>query len=247
MVHTVILRIIGTLSLTLGIALAILAILAVERQLTVHHTLMTGAMVPVILVCLISAFCSLVGCRLLFNRPTRNGSILSPPGWMVLAISFYVTCVASITSAALRGEYQLLIVAIGFGVLGYGSVKAGRASRLGPTLSPVFAPETSLLRTDGFLPTGFQCGIEILNDDRTPAEFVVSVLQSSAGLGRLEAMRTTLEIHKKGGVLLPMESFDKSKHIAELIVAEARGKNHPLVCRAVSLGVDGGLPSSSVR
>jgi hypothetical protein len=58
-------------------------------------------------------------------------------------------------------------------------------------------------------------------------------------------MRTTLEIHKKGG--LPMESFDKSKRIAELIVAEARGKNHPLVCRAVSLGVDGGLPSSSVR
>jgi ATP-dependent Clp protease adapter protein ClpS len=235
MVHTVIVRIVGAMSLMLGIALAILAILAVERQLAAHHTLMTGAAVPVISFCLISAFCSLVGCRLLFNRPTRNGSILSPPGWMVLAISFYVICVDSIAAAASRGEYPLLMVAVGFGVLGYGSVKAGRPSRLGPVSSPVFPPETSLLKTGEFVPSGFRCGIEILNDDRTPMEFVVSVLQSSVGLSRLEAMRTMLEIHKKGGVLLPMQSFDQSTRVAELIVAGAREKNHPLVCRAVNL------------
>jgi ATP-dependent Clp protease adapter protein ClpS len=235
MVHTFIVRIVGSVLLMFGIALAILAILAVERQLTVHGTLMTGALVPVILFCLISAFCLLVGCRLLFNRPTANESILSPLGWKVLAISFYAICVTSIAAAASRGDYQLLIVAVGFGVLGYGSVKEGRTSRIGPTPSHVFPPETSLLKTEGFLPDGFRCGVEILNDDRTPMEFVISVLQSGAGLSTLEATRTMLEIHKKGGILLPMQSIEQSRRVAELIVTEARGKNHPLVCRAVSL------------
>jgi ATP-dependent Clp protease adapter protein ClpS len=235
MVHTFIVRVVGSVFLLFGIALAILAILAVERQLTVHGTLMTGAVVPAILICVISAFCLLVGCRLLFNRPTGSGSILTPRGWMVLAISFYSLGVASIAAAASKGEYQLLIVAIGFGVLGYGSVQAGRTSRLGPTPSHIFPPETSLLNTEGFLPVGFHCGIEILNDDRTHMEFVVSVLQSAVGLSRVEAVRTMLEIHNKGGILLPMQSSEQSRRVAELIVTGAREKNHPLVCRAVSL------------
>ena len=234
MVPTLIVRIVGIVLLMFGIALAILAILAVERQLTVNSTLMAGTLVPVIF-CLISAFCLVVGCRLLFNRPAANGSILSPLGWKVLAISFYAICVASVVAAASKGEYQFLILAVGFGVLGYGSVKAARTSRFGLMPSHVFPPETSLLTTPGFLPDGFRCGIEILNDDRTPMEFVVSILQSGAGLSTLEAMKTMLEIHQKGGALLPMQSIEQSRRVAELIGTEARDKNHPLVCRAVSL------------
>jgi ATP-dependent Clp protease adaptor protein ClpS len=232
MVDTVIVRILGSVLLMFGIALAVLAILAVGRQLAVDHTLMTGAIVPARALVLVSAFCLLVGCRLLFNRPTRNGSILSPLGWRMLAISFYGMCVASIAAAAYRDKNQLLIVAAGFGVLGYGSVKAERASRLG--LSPVFPRETSLLAARGFLPDGFRCGIEILNDNRTPMEFVVSVLQSGVGMSRDEAIRLMLEIHRKGGKLIPLQTLEESRRVAELIVAEARGKNHPLVCRAVS-------------
>jgi ATP-dependent Clp protease adapter protein ClpS len=234
MVPTFIVRIIGGVLLMFGIALAILAIFAVERELTVHGTLMTGVLVPLIL-CLISAFCLPVGCRLLFNKPAANGSILSPLGWRVLAISFYAICVASIVAAASKGEYPFLLLAVGFGALGYGSVKAARTLRFAPMPSHVFPPDTSLLTTPGFLPEGFRYGIEILNDNRTPMEFVVSILQSGAGLSTLEAMRTMLEIHKKGGILLPMQSIEQSRHVAELIVTEARGKNHPLVCRAVSL------------
>jgi ATP-dependent Clp protease adapter protein ClpS len=234
MVPTYIVRIIGSVLLLFGIGLAILAIFAVERQLTVPGTLMTGVLVPVILG-LISAFCLPVGCRLLFNRPAANGSILSPLGWRVLAITFYAICVASIAGAASKGEYPFLLLALGLGALGYGSLKAARTSRFGTMPSHLFPPDTSLITMPGFLPEGFRCGIEILNDDRTPMEFVVSILESLAGMSKLQAMRTMLAIHKKGGIVLPMQSSEQSKHVAELIVTEARAKNHPLVCRAVSL------------
>jgi ATP-dependent Clp protease adapter protein ClpS len=111
-----------------------------------------------------------------------------------------------------------------------GSVIAGRRRR---PISPVFAPETSLLSLGGFASADFRCGIEILNDNRTPMEFVVSILQKSVGLSRIDATRKMLEIHTKGGVLLSMPSPDESRRVAEAIVAEARGNNHPLVCRAV--------------
>jgi ATP-dependent Clp protease adapter protein ClpS len=161
--------------------------------------------------------------------------MLSPPGWIALAIFFYAVCVILIAAAASRGKYQLLIVAAGFGVLGYGSLKARKTSLIGPIPSQTFPPETSLLNKEGFLPVGFLCGIEILNDDRTPMEFVVSVLQRNAGLNTVDAMKTMLEIHKKGGKLLPMQSFEYSRRVAELIVTAARGKEFPLICRAVRL------------
>jgi ATP-dependent Clp protease adapter protein ClpS len=137
-------------------------------------------------------------------------------------------------AAASKRELQLLIASVGFGLLGYGSLKARRDLRRALTLSPTFPPETSLLDVKGFLPPGFRVGIEILNDDRTPMEFVVSVLRSTLGLSDVEAVKTMLEIHKKGGVLLPLQSVDEAKRVADLIVTAAREKNHPLVCRAVS-------------
>ena len=97
------------------------------------------------------------------------------------------------------------------------------------------SPETSLLKRDGFLPAGFRCGIEILNDNATPMEFVVSVLQSYIGLDRNAAIKTMLTIHKKGGIMLPIDSFDESRRIAELISAEARG-----ACEQSSLNLSGG-------
>ena len=44
-----------------------------------------------------------------------------------------------------------------------------------------------------------------------------------------------LEIHQKGGLLLPASSMDEARRIADVITAEARAKNHPLVCKAVSV------------
>ena len=116
-----------------------------------------------------------------------------------------------------------------------GVVDNALAGATSPQQSPIFPPETALLRLQGFTPPGFQCGIEILNDDSTPMEFVVSVLQGCVALGRDDAMRTMLEIHKKGGVLLPMTSIEDSKRIAESVSAQARSNNHALICRAVRI------------
>jgi ATP-dependent Clp protease adapter protein ClpS len=226
-------RIIGGVSLAFGIASAILAVWAVDRQFAIRGIVQISAAAAIVVFLSISAFCCLVGYRLVFNRPNRNGSLLSPTGWRMLALYF---CIIGLTIAAIglgRREYRLFGVALGLGVLGLGSVLAGRAASSKLLWSPVFPPDTSLLRMKGFVPAGFSCGIEVMNDSLTPMAFVVSVLQNCVGLSESEAIRTMLEIHTKGGALLPMPSIEESKRVAELVTEEARSKNHPLVCRAV--------------
>ena len=56
----------------------------------------------------------------------------------------------------------------------------------------VLPPGTTLLKSDGLVPRGFRHGIELLNDDYTPIEFVVTVLESSAGLRHTEAVHAML-------------------------------------------------------
>ena len=65
----------------------------------------------------------------------------------------------------------------------------------------VLPPGTTLLKSDGLVPRGFRHGIELLNDDYTPMEFVVTVLESSAGLRHTEAVHAMLEVHSKAANL----------------------------------------------
>jgi ATP-dependent Clp protease adaptor protein ClpS len=104
-----------------------------------------------------------------------------------------------------------------------------------PAPPVVLPPDTALMNLPDFIPSGFNSGVEILNDDSTPMQFVVSVLESHFGLGRTEAVRTMLDIHKRGGALLPTSSADEAKRIAEAVTAEAASFGHTLVCRAVTL------------
>jgi ATP-dependent Clp protease adaptor protein ClpS len=46
--------------------------------------------------------------------------------------------------------------------------------------------------------------------------------------------RTMLQIHTRGGALLPTSSLAEAQRIAEKITAEAARHGHPLVCRPVS-------------
>jgi ATP-dependent Clp protease adapter protein ClpS len=226
-------RIVGGTSLAFGIASAILAVWAIDRQFAIRGVVQISAAAAVVIFLLISAFCCLVGYRLLFNRPNRHGSLLSVTGWKWLALCFGIV---GLTMAAIglgRLQYQLFGVAVGLVVLGLCSVLAGRAASARLLWSPVFPPDTSLLRMKEFVPAGFSSGLEIMNDNRTPMEFVVSVLQTCVNISETDAIRTMLEIHKKGGVLFPLPSFDESTRVAERVTAEANAKNHPLVCRAV--------------
>lgn len=104
-----------------------------------------------------------------------------------------------------------------------------------PSISPVLPPETSLIDAPEFVPPGFTQGIEILNDNLTPMEFVTSVLAAHLGLTPENAHRTMLQIHSEGGALLATPSLDEARRIAALITAEAAKCGHPLACRAVSI------------
>jgi ATP-dependent Clp protease adaptor protein ClpS len=99
--------------------------------------------------------------------------------------------------------------------------------------SVVLPPQTSLLSLAEFIPPGFKCGVEVLNDHTTPMEFVVSVLSSHLGLNRQDAIRAMLTIHTKGGALLPTPSRDAAAMAAQAITSAATNSGYPLVCRAV--------------
>jgi ATP-dependent Clp protease adapter protein ClpS len=99
--------------------------------------------------------------------------------------------------------------------------------------SIILPPETSLLTLPDFVPQGFTCGVEVLNDNATPMEFVVSMLTSHVGLSRQAAVRVMLEIHTKGGALLATPTETAATAVAEAITREAANGSYPLVCRAV--------------
>jgi len=92
-----------------------------------------------------------------------------------------------------------------------------------------------LLELDGFLPQGFRHGLELLNDNQTPMDFVVRILEKNAGLPRAEAVRAMLDVHFKGGKLIPMNTLNDAERAAMQISTAARQFNHPLLCRAVSI------------
>ena len=70
----------------------------------------------------------------------------------------------------------------------------------------------------------------LLNDDYTPMEFVVEVLQKIFSLDRTTATRIMLEVHTKGKGVCGVYTFE----IAETKVAQVTGlaqqHQHPLLC-----------------
>jgi ATP-dependent Clp protease adapter protein ClpS len=102
--------------------------------------------------------------------------------------------------------------------------------------SVVLPPGTSLLSIQELVPANFRCGVEILNDNSTPMEFVVEILQSQLKLAYAEAIPAMLDIQKKGGRLFPTVNPADAQRIAEAISAASSARGHLLVCRAVGTG-----------
>jgi ATP-dependent Clp protease adapter protein ClpS len=99
--------------------------------------------------------------------------------------------------------------------------------------SPVFPPETSLLSKVDLKPEGFVTGIEILNDAKTPMDFVVWTLSKNLRLESSQAMEVMLTIHARGGVLWSLESMKEAERVAAAITEDCHLRNQSLVCRAV--------------
>lgn len=72
--------------------------------------------------------------------------------------------------------------------------------------------------------------VVLINDDYTPMEFVVEVLQTVFGMERSQATRVMLEVHTKGKGICGIYGFE----IAETKVAQvtniAQQQQHPLLC-----------------
>jgi len=70
----------------------------------------------------------------------------------------------------------------------------------------------------------------LLNDDYTPMEFVVQILETIFSMDRTSATRVMLEVHTKGRGIAGVYTYE----IAETRVAQvngyARQHQHPLLC-----------------
>jgi len=70
----------------------------------------------------------------------------------------------------------------------------------------------------------------ILNDDYTPMEFVVEVLQRFFGMGREKATQVMLKVHREGRGDCGINPRDVASTKVEQVSEYARQEQHPLQC-----------------
>ncbi len=70
----------------------------------------------------------------------------------------------------------------------------------------------------------------LLNDDYTPMDFVIVVLQKFFGMNREQATRIMLKVHKEGVGVCGTFPQDVAATKVELVTGYAREHQHPLAC-----------------
>ena len=70
----------------------------------------------------------------------------------------------------------------------------------------------------------------LLNDDYTPMDFVVSVLQTFFSMTREQATQIMLKVHKEGMGVCGVYPKDIATTKVEQVVSYARKHQHPLQC-----------------
>ena len=72
--------------------------------------------------------------------------------------------------------------------------------------------------------------VVLINDDYTPMEFVVDVLQRIFGLDRTRATRVMLEVHTRGKGVCGVFTFEIAETKVAQVTGYARQHQHPLLC-----------------
>ena len=72
--------------------------------------------------------------------------------------------------------------------------------------------------------------VMLLNDDYTPMEFVVHVLERFFGLTHAEAFEIMLTVHKKGLAVVGVFSFEVAETKVAQVMDFTRRHQHPLQC-----------------
>jgi len=70
----------------------------------------------------------------------------------------------------------------------------------------------------------------LLNDDYTPMEFVVLILERFFGKGREDAMRIMLHVHHKGVGICGVYTYEVAEMKVNQVSNFSREHNHPLQC-----------------
>jgi ATP-dependent Clp protease adaptor protein ClpS len=70
----------------------------------------------------------------------------------------------------------------------------------------------------------------LLNDDYTPMEFVVDVLERIFNLDRTTATRVMLEVHTRGKGVCGVFTYEIAETKVAQVTAYARQHQHPLLC-----------------
>lgn len=72
--------------------------------------------------------------------------------------------------------------------------------------------------------------VVLINDDYTPMEFVVDVLQSVFGMERNQATRVMLEVHTKGKGVCGVFTYEIAETKVAQVTSIAQQQQHPLLC-----------------
>lgn len=70
----------------------------------------------------------------------------------------------------------------------------------------------------------------LLNDDYTPMEFVVQILQKVFGMDRNTATRIMLEVHTKGKGICGVYTYEIAETKVAQVTSLAQQHQHPLLC-----------------
>ena len=72
--------------------------------------------------------------------------------------------------------------------------------------------------------------VVLLNDDFTPMEFVVDVLEHIFGMDRTTATRVMLEVHTRGKGVCGVFTHEIAETKVAQVTTYARQNQHPLMC-----------------
>ena len=72
--------------------------------------------------------------------------------------------------------------------------------------------------------------VVLLNDDYTPMEFVVDVLEQFFAMDRPKATRVMLEVHTRGKGVCGVFTYEIAETKVAQVTAYAREHQHPLMC-----------------
>ena len=91
-------------------------------------------------------------------------------------------------------------------------------------------PSTVLERKEKRLAPPPMYQVMLQNDDFTPMEFVVSVLQKFFGMGREKATQVMLKVHRDGRGVCGVFPRDVASTKVEQVSSYSRQHQHPLQC-----------------